>query len=277
MGGCLAWELKQRRLAKSVIGYNRSAARRRFAKQKGFCDETYADPVKAVMGADLVVFATPVQQIPLLAQEIAPALSPGTLLTDLGSTKERLVKALSKILPKDCDYVGGHPMAGTENSGIESAIPNLFQDRWWFFTPHQKTQGAWKALKRLEGLAKALGAKPKFLTPREHDALLARISHFPQLVASSLMESTRSYQKGRALKYAAGGFRDTTRVAASPPQMWTEICLDNAPQILKSMREFEKIFQTLKKNIASGDQRKLKSFFEQVSKARQSIDKVKKG
>ncbi|MDX1386568.1 MAG: prephenate dehydrogenase/arogenate dehydrogenase family protein [bacterium] len=271
MGGCIALESKKRRLARKIVAYNRSASRRQWAKKKGWCQEVYADPRKAVLGADLVVLATPVKKIPRLAETIAGDLQAGALVTDVGSTKGMIVKELDRILPRDVQFVGGHPIAGREKTGIESAIPGLFEDRWWIFTPGPRRPGSGKALTRLRRWAQDMGAKTTTMTPAEHDQCLALISHLPHMVAYALVDSALKVKGGKNLRFAAGGFRDFTRIAGSSPQMWAEICLDNQKFLLQMMERYEKSLGRIRQLIKRGDEKALTQLFAKAAQARKQL------
>lgn len=268
MGGSLAIDLKKRALVGRIVAYNRSVHRGMWALEHGVCDAQFNKVLPAVSGSDLVVFATPVGTIPELAKTVAPELAPGTIVTDLGSTKEILVKKMDKIFSAKTPYVGSHPIAGTEHSGVESAIPDLFAGKWWLFTPTKKSQAHQKALRRLTRLVKALGAKSAEMSPRIHDQYLAAISHLPHVAAYSLVDTVLKTKGGQALKYAGRSFGDFTRIAASSPRMWTDICMDNRSQLLEVIERYEKSLGRLKSLINRGDAKGLEKFFDRVAKVK---------
>jgi cyclohexadieny/prephenate dehydrogenase len=271
IGGSIALDLKSRRLCKTLNGYNRSRGGRIAAQRKKACDQTFARPEAAVRGADLVILATPVQHIPRLAKQVAPFLKAGAVVTDVGSTKAGIVKKISRALPRGVAFVGGHPIAGTDKSGMTAAQKNLFAGRWWLFTPGPRNQESLRALKKLQSLAEALGAKTAVLSPGEHDRILAAISHLPHLTAYSLVDAVLSFRKGRAIRYAAGGFRDFTRIAASSPEMWTDICLENRAALLAMLSRFEKSLRTLRRHIAKKNAAGLRRLFSRAAEARRRL------
>ena len=271
IGGSIALDIKKKKLAREVVGYNRSPQGRREALKRKACDNVFSDPQKAVLGADLVILATPVQTIPQLARQIAGSLKKGAIVTDVGSTKLRIVKKLQGCLPKHVVFMGGHPIAGTEKTGMQSAVHHLFEGRWWLFTPTQDSRSVRSALQKLQRLAKELGSKTASLPPQQHDQLLALISHLPHMSAYALMDTALTLDKRQPLKYAAGGFRDYTRIAASSPQMWSEICLDNAGPLLKMIERFEKSLGKIKSLIAKRDAEGLIRFFESASEVRRKL------
>ena len=269
IGGSIALDLKKGRLAKRVVGYNRSPASRRSALQRRACDAVTADPIEAVREADLVILATPVRTTPVLLRQIAPYLKRGAILTDVGSTKENVVREARKILPKTIPFVGGHPIAGTEQTGMSSALRGLFEGRWWVFTPDSPP--AKKAALRLCRLVKAMGAKPVILSPKKHDEVLAAISHLPHMLAYALVHAAKGLQKGRALKLSGSSFRDVTRIAASSALMWTDISIDNHREILRMIARHEKVLGQLKTLLAKRDARGLKIFFNAAAQVRRKL------
>lgn len=269
MGGSIALDLKKRKLAARVTGYNRSAPSRRSAIKRKACDLVSADPIEAVRDADLVILATPVRSIPSLMKQIAKHLKSGSTVTDVGSTKERIVSEIKKILPKNVSFVGGHPIAGTEKTGMVSAQEGLFEGRWWIFTPTGVADK--KPAAKLRQWAQALGAKPVLMSPKEHDEILAAISHLPHMLAYGLVHAAMGLQKGRALKLSGSSFRDVTRIAASSAQMWTDIGLDNHRAILRMIERHEKILRQLKTLLAQRDAKGLEKFFEAAAKVRRKL------
>ncbi len=270
IGGSIALDLKRLRLAQRVTGYNRSAAARRLALRRKACDAVFADPIAAVKEADLVVLATPVRHIPALARQIARHLKPGAVVTDVGSTKEQLVRAVNPALRADNPFIGGHPIAGTEHSGMAAALTGLFQGRWWILTPTQDRNHR-AAASQLASLWKKLGAKVQTMPPREHDQILGAISHLPHLLAYSLMHAALSYKKGRALRFAGSSFRDVTRITASSAEMWTDISLDNRKTLLAWISTFEKVLKKVKRSLARADVKSLHRFFASAAKARRQL------
>jgi cyclohexadieny/prephenate dehydrogenase len=241
------------------------------AKRRRACDKVTAHPKIAVQGADLIVLATPVGTIPRLAREVAGSLEPGAIITDVGSTKNMLVQKLEKIFPPELRFIGGHPIAGTEKSGMAAALPNLFKDRWWIFTPTRSDEGSRKALKKLTHFAKALGSRTANLSPRLHDETLAAISHLPHAVAYTLVDTARRVRRGVCLKYAAGGFRDYTRIAASSPQMWADIFIENREEILRMLLNLERSIKKFKSMVSRRDKKALYKFLDSVAKLRRKF------
>jgi cyclohexadieny/prephenate dehydrogenase len=271
IGGSIALEVRSKGLAKRVVGYNRSAKGRRIALKRKACHQVYSRPELAVTESDLVILATPVRTVSGIARDISASLAAGAIVTDVGSTKENIVRRLERLLPKHVSFIGGHPIAGTEKSGMASACLSLFKNRWWLVTPRPPSVRNSLALSKLEKFIKALGAKPARMTPRDHDWALAVISHLPHMAAYALVDTALKVKNGRSLRFAAGGFRDFTRIAASSPQMWAEICLDNKEAILATLGRFEKSLAEIKKRISKQDGRGLEKFFAKTAQVRRKL------
>lgn len=271
IGGSVALDAKRLKLAKDVVGYNRSRRGRQEALKRKAVHSVYEKPEDAVQDADLVILATPVLNIPTIAKKIAPFLKKGALVTDVGSTKEGIVKKLNKIFPKGVNFVGGHPISGTEHSGMEYALKGLFQDRWWIFTPTGKGNASQSGVKKLIQFARALGAKTAVMSPRVHDETLAAISHLPHMAAYALVGSINKVKKGHPLRYTAGGFKDFTRIAASSPNMWTEICLENSQELIKMMKRYQKSLEKIQGLIQRRDTKGLQRYFEAAAAVRRKL------
>ncbi len=223
IGGSIG--LAARRAALDVVGYDADPAVLDAALERGAVDSAARTLADGVGGADLVVLATPVDLIPDLCRTLADALPTGAVVTDVGSAKERVVTSGSQAFgPR---FVGGHPMAGSERHGIAAAVPDLFEDAWWILTPTEDTSS--EAYSTVTDLVSTLGARPIALDPHVHDALVARLSHVPQLAASAIVEVAAAAGDRESLQGLAGaGFRDVTRIAASDPALWVAIVLSRS-------------------------------------------------
>lgn len=218
-----------------TVGYDRDPGVLAEALSRGALDAGVGDPAEAVAGAELVVLAGPVDETAALARAMEAGLPPAAVVTDVGSAKAGVVEDCEGLLGGR--FVGGHPMAGSERHGIRAADPELFQDAWWILTPTATTFSA--AYRRVSALAGDLGAKPVALDPADHDRLLARLSHLPQLASSALVAAAiASEDKESLLGLAAGGFRDVTRIAASEPGLWVTILRSNREAVLEALEEF---------------------------------------
>jgi prephenate dehydrogenase len=225
LGGSIGMAARARKTAGRVVVWARRPEAAEQATKLGAADEATTDLARAVAGADLVVLATPIGAMPALAEQIPPE----RVVTDVGSVKYPVVAALSQRLPK---FVGAHPMAGSEQSGIEAARPDLFQGAVCILTPREDTDKQVLAL--VFEFWKSLGCTVRTLSPAAHDEIVARISHLPHLVAAALV-SVVCRDGEQALGFAGPGFRDTTRIASGPVEMWTEICVENRHEIGRAL------------------------------------------
>jgi len=235
-----------------VVGYDRAGPARSQAMRRQAVDRLAADAAEAVEGADVVILATPVRSIPPLLAEIAPRLADGCLVTDTGSTKAEVVAAAARAAG-EVAFVGGHPMAGKLTSGADEADATLFQGAVYCLTPTAATPPA--AVARAVELVEAVGARPYFLEPAEHDGLVAAVSHLPYLLASTLMAAASaeaSWQEMATL--AAGGFATMTRLADGEPEMYADICLTNRAAILHQLDRFAAELAALRAAVAAGDE-----------------------
>lgn len=271
VGGSIGFALKNRVPDAHVVMFDRDPAVGDQAAARGACDAAVATVTEAVEGADLVIVATPVGAIAQVIRDIRHRLKPGCILTDVGSTKSRLVREVEITLPSTVRFIGGHPMAGSEDAGIEAAKADLFEGAWWILTPTERSDAA--AYQQLHALFQRLGARIMALDPDEHDELLAVISHLPQLVATTLMNQAaeRGQEHGGLLALAAGGFRDVTRVAASNPEIWVDICSENQEAIAEALESFEERLASLRAAIAAGDTEGLRSSLLSAREARRSL------
>jgi cyclohexadieny/prephenate dehydrogenase len=244
IGGSIGLAAKRRGVAARVHGLGRRRATLEQAKAAGAIDEVHLDAAAALKDADLVVLCTPVDQIAEQALRFAPLCKPGTLFTDAGSTKGHIIDLIEGRLPDGIDFVGSHPLAGSEKKGPAFADAELFQDRWTVVTPTPHTNPA--ALAAIVEFWAALGAKVRSMPPHEHDQALAVTSHLPHLLAAALAgilpESLHSL--------TATGFRDTTRIAAGDPELWTAIFMHNREALLHAydlvhgrMKEFRRALE----------------------------------
>lgn len=230
MGGSLALALRAAGLVESLAGYDAAPGVAERAHARGMLDSPYANPADVVAGADLVVLAVPVRATEALLAAIAPALAPGAIVTDLGSTKGAVVAWARTLLPDATRFLGGHPMTGREQSGLDASDATLYSGAIWCLTPTAATDPA--VTRRVSALITALGAKPLVLTAERHDRLVAGISHLPLLASVALLRSVmHDAERDDLLRLAAGGLRDVTRLASGDPAMATDIMLTNRDAI----------------------------------------------
>lgn len=235
-----------------VIGYDRDHEARTRAARSHAVDRTTFTPEDAAAEADLVVLATPVRTIVPLLGELVPHLRPDTVVTDTGSTKAVVVAAAAEQHPQVA-FVGGHPMAGRLTQGTEAADGGLFAGTVWCLTPTEHTPP--QAVERAVELVEALGARPHFLAPAEHDGLVAAISHLPYLLASTLMASASSDAGWREMAaLAAGGFRTMTRLVEAEPGMYADICLTNREAVVRQLDRYIAELEAVRAAVADGDE-----------------------
>jgi prephenate dehydrogenase len=267
LGGSLGLALKQRRLAGRVVGYVRRAASIAQCRQLGVVDEATTDLAVAVADADLVVFCTPLSQMRELARQAAPHLKRGALVTDVGSVKASVVAELEPLItPAGAHFVGSHPMAGSEQTGPAAARAELFEDAVCVVTPTAATRS--EALRRISTFWADLGARVLELPPALHDDFVARSSHLPHVVAAELANYVLSpaHPKEQTL-LCATGFRDTTRIASSSPEMWRDIALANRQKLARVLGVFIEDLQELQLALERSDAKAVEEFFE-VAKQR---------
>jgi prephenate dehydrogenase len=252
MGASLGMALRSAGFGGTIAGYDAQVGVARRARERGAIDEIGVTPAAAVAGADLVVLATPISVIPTAIAEMAPHLAPDAIVSDLASVKQQVMQWAEEGLPSPERFVGGHPMAGTESGGVESARANLYAGCAWCLTPVTRTSPM--ALRRVSQLTSMLGASAVVVDPVAHDEAVALVSHLPRLVATALaLTASRSAIWPRAAPLAAGGFRDTTRVASGDPGMLRDICITNRAALLGSLDACLETLHTLRVHIAAGE------------------------
>lgn len=267
IGGSLGLALRQGRAAEQVVGYDLGRGVCDQARRIGAIDQPYNALADAVRGAELIILATPVGTMRALLQDIATMASPGAVITDVASTKNQVISWAEEFLPGNLYFVGGHPMAGKEISGVEAADPTLFRNRIYCLTPTKKTSPV--ALNKVSSMIEMLGGRVRFLEPAEHDGQVAQVSHLPFIAASALMNSvSASSGWGDAALLASSGFRDTTRLAAGSPEMYRDICLTNSESLVRALDDYLAELRTLREAIAHRDPH-LNELFARSQEARQ--------
>jgi prephenate dehydrogenase len=243
IGGSLALGLAERNLTDRLVIYARSPRALDEIRTAGVSAELTGNPSEAVCEADVVILCVPIDAMAGLVREIRDELKPSALVTDVGSVKGRIVRELEPLLDKRALWIGSHPMAGSEQAGFAAAQADLFQDAAVVLTPTPHTQR--EADRRAEQFWAALGGRVIRLSPDEHDRRVAQISHLPHLVAAALASRVSK----EALELAGGGFRDTTRVAAAPPELWTEILSSNAKAVAQYLDLLIRDLEALKQGL----------------------------
>lgn len=265
IGGSIGLAAARRRLARRIIGVGRQMASLELAIDLGAIDEAVLILDEAVPQTDIAVFCTPVDRIAEQVLQAAPRCKPGTLLTDAGSAKSAIVRAIDGRLPPGIAFVGSHPLAGSEKRGPQHADANLFQDRVTVVTPSPHTDSA--ALERTAAFWQALGSRVRFMNPEEHDQALALTSHLPHLVASTLA----GIMPRHLFDLTATGFRDTTRIAAGDPELWRAIFLQNRGALLEMMQLLNGRLAEFRAALEKGDATTLHELLTQAKEVRDAL------
>lgn len=266
IGGSIGLALRERGLARHVIGVGRRQATLQAARRRGAISSGTQKLARGVAEADLVVVCTPVASIVPLVREVAQLCPAEALLTDAGSTKAEIVAQLDETLDGHARFVGSHPMAGGERSGPQHARADLFDQRTVITTPTRRTAAGDRD--KIRQFWTALGAKVVELSPAEHDRCVAGVSHLPHLVAAALAATTSE----KDVQFAASGWLDTTRVASGDVQLWIEILETNRSHVLKSLRQFARLVADLESALAGGDERKLRQLLTAAKQKRDAVD-----
>ena len=272
LGASFAKACKGRGLVDQITGYGRNSENLRKAKDLKIIDHYSGDLSEAVSDADLVLLCTPVSTIVPLIQRLVSQLAPGTIITDVGSVKESVVHRADKLIPEDIFFVGSHPIAGGENSGLESSTASLYQGAKCIVTPTEKTDKT--ALKKIYALWHALGMNVISLSAEEHDFIFGAVSHLPHIVAYALMNTLGDLKTPSNLevtKFSGAGLRDITRIASSDPVMWRDICLSNRKHSLNLINRFQNKLEEIRNTIERGDGQELEKEFMAANKDRLNV------
>ncbi|MCD1265561.1 prephenate/arogenate dehydrogenase family protein [Shinella sp. AETb1-6] len=272
IGSSIARAVKLKGLAKSVIISSRSQETLDRARALDLGTDYVLDAGEAVEDADLVIVSVPVGASGKVAEAIAPHLKPGAIVTDVGSTKGSVVAQMLPHIPKGVHFIPGHPLAGTEHSGPDAGFAELFQGRWCILTPVHGTDK--EAKRRLAAFWEALGSKVDEMDMEHHDKVLAIVSHLPHIIAYNIVgtaDDLETVTESEVIKYSASGFRDFTRLAASDPTMWRDVCLHNKDAILEMLARFSEDLAYLQRAIRWGDGEKLFDLFTRTRAIRRSI------
>lgn len=272
LGASLAKACKERGLVEEISGYGRNRENLEKAKALKIIDHCPADLGAAVKDADLIVLCTPVSTLVPLMQNMASEVRSGTLITDVGSVKEPIVSGIDKLVPEGVFFVGSHPIAGGENSGLEASTADLYQDARCIVTPTDTTDKT--ALEKISTLWQAVGMKVVSLSAEEHDFIFGAVSHLPHIVAYALMNTLGALKTpdGREVTaYSGAGLKDITRIASSDPVMWRDICLSNREHSLNLIDLFQNKLEEIRSTIERGDGQELKNEFIAANKYRLSV------
>ncbi|NOX74856.1 MAG: prephenate/arogenate dehydrogenase family protein [Alphaproteobacteria bacterium] len=268
----MALAMRQHGLATQIVGHARTSETRAVALEIGLVDAVFETAVEAVKDADLVVFCVPIGVMAAVAAEIAPHLKAGATISDVGSVKGAVIKAIAPHLPENVHFIPAHPLAGTEHSGPRSGFATLFENRWCLLTPDENTDP--QALKNLRALWQGMGANVDQMDPDHHDLVLAVTSHTPHLIAYTMVgvaDDLKRVTESEVINYSAAGFRDFTRIAASDPTMWRDVFLNNKDATLEILGRFTEELFALQRAIRRGDGDELFNYFTHTRAIRRGI------
>ena len=271
IGGSLARALRDAGQAREIVGHGRGLANLQRAVELGVIDRVETTLPAAVRDADMIVLATPVGSMEKIFQAITPYLAPTAVVTDVGSVKGSIVDTARRVLgDKFARFVPGHPIAGTERSGVEASFSSLYVGRRVVLTPLAETNA--EAVTRVRSMWQAAGAEVVSMTVEHHDTVLAATSHLPHLLAYALVDMlARLDDRNEIFAYAAGGFRDFTRIASSDPVMWRDISLANREAIVRLLKQYRGEVDNLIKAVAAGESEKLHTLFARAKTARDAL------
>jgi prephenate dehydrogenase len=271
IGGSLARVMKAQKLAGEIHGAGRSREALERAIKLGVIDHMGQSSAHAVEHADLVVLATPVGTFEAIVREIGPHLKKGAVLTDVGSVKGNLVRSLEGLLPSGVHFVPGHPIAGRERHGVDAATETLFQGARCILTPTDRTDAG--ALEAVRALWVAAGMSVGIMDPERHDHIFAAVSHLPHAAAYAMVSTVAEFSSGNDnyITFSGAGFRDFTRIAASSPEMWRDVCLLNGKNIVEMIEQYQFSLNKIKKAIKHNDGRHLEELFRAASVLRKGL------
>ena len=272
IGSSIARATRLKGLAKTIAISTRKQGTLDEARQLGLGDSYSLDAIEAVRHADLVILCIPVQAYDAVMQQIGPYLAPGAILSDVGSVKQHVMKAMAAHAPEGVHLIPGHPIAGTEHSGPAAGFPELFINRWCVLTPAADADPA--AVSKLSAFWTALGSNVETMDAAHHDMVLAITSHIPHLVAYNIVGTVADLEQAtqsEVIKFSASGFRDFTRIAASDPVMWRDVFLTNREAVLEMLGRFLEDLSKLQRMVRVGDGPGMEELFTRTRKVRRSI------
>lgn len=271
IGGSLGLALKEADSSLRVHGFDIKPGTAAQAQQMGIIDIAHGNLEEAVKEADAVFIATPVGEIVKVISKVLPWLRAETVITDVGSTKEKIVRRVEKALPEEVHFIGGHPMTGSEQEGFAHANKNLFKDSYYILTPTPKTDA--KVYLAMHDLLTRIGSLVLALDPREHDEIMAVISHLPHILSSILVKISKSKSKKKEslLLLTAGGFKDMTRIAASNPRIWLDICLENRKAIRSMIGDYIKALEDFDGWLEEGDKEEIWGYLSEAREIRRGL------
>ncbi len=277
IGGSLARALREKGYCNNIVGSSRSASHLQKAVDLGVIDSYSTDMQQAAAGADVIIVCVPLGAMEMVFSQLKDVITPETIITDVGSSKQSVVDAAQRAFGEiPSNLIPGHPIAGTEKSGVEASFAELFQRRKVIITPleHNDLQ----QVKQIEQMWQQTGAEVRQMTVRHHDEVLAATSHLPHVLAFGIVDTLAKMDSQQEIfEYAAGGFRDFTRIASSDPVMWRDICINNREAVLKVMRSYISDMETMYDLIDNSDGDAIKSSFEEAKAIRDRFNVMLQG
>jgi len=268
IGASFALAMKKEGLCRHITGFGRKEENLKKARERGIIDTYELDPAAACTDSDLVLLSTPVGSFTDLIRRCSPSLKEGSIVTDAGSVKGSLVRDIERLMPAGVHYVGGHPIAGSDRSGIDSARAELFREAKCIVTPTGNSDAG--ALKTVSDIWTALGSQVLTMDPATHDRIYAAVSHFPHLTAYALI-NTVADMDASYFAFSGQGLKDTTRIASSSPEMWRDICLLNRENLIEMISLFQKNLDSLSRHLRASDSVSLEREFERARTLRAGI------
>jgi prephenate dehydrogenase len=268
IGASFALAARKQGIAGHIAGSGRNEENLRRAKERGIIDAYDLDPSAACTEADLIMLSTPVGYFGQLVRKCADSFKKGAIVTDAGSVKAGVVHEIEALMPPGVYYVGGHPIAGSERSGIDSATAELFRDAKCILTPTPDSDA--DAIEVVSGVWRLLGAQVTTMEPETHDRIYAAVSHLPHLLAYAMI-NTVSDADPSYLEFGGQGFKDATRLAASSPEMWRDICLMNKDNLLDLLLLFQEHLDSLGRHLRAADSASLEGEFERARRLRERL------
>ncbi|MFO7952057.1 MAG: prephenate dehydrogenase [Bacillota bacterium] len=276
IGGSIGIALRERRLVENIIGYDSNQEACLEALKKGALDKTTYSAVEAVRDADLVILAVPVLSTLELLKEILPAIKKDAVVTDVGSSKGWIMEAVEKLMPGSAFFIGGHPMAGSEENGINGADPALLENAIYVLTPCADAPEI--LVSKLLKMFEETGAQPLVLDPATHDRVVAYVSHLPHMTAAALVQSVAGSDDMELVRtLAAGGFRDSTRIALGNPELWRDICISNRQALSEALKVFRQRIDSLQKYLEESNDEAVEEYLQQARDYRKNIPHRGKG
>ena len=272
IGGSIGLAMKRSKISNQIIGFARSNSTLKRAIELGLVDKVKDNLEDAVNDCDLIILATPLSTFKKLVEEMSPFLKKDCIITDTGSAKLSVIEDLRGILPNNVEFIPGHPIAGTEESGPDAGFAELFDNRWCILTPTEENSS--NAIDLIKEFWESIGSKVEIMDPLHHDKVLAITSHIPHLIAFNIVGTANNLAnvtEKEVVKYSAGGFRDFTRIAASDPKMWSDIFTYNSEAVLEMLELFSDDLAKLKAAVIKKDSDLLFSNFEKTREVRKNI------